>query len=120
MHLCKLLYRQFVFILNAKTRSFNLSLRLCLFGERNEIIRLYNNGFKNLEERVKALHTEVSVKSQLKGIADIISLKYVAKKYFGKTSSWLYNKINMAVVNGKPAHFYIRRNTYTQQRFARH
>ena len=73
--------------------------------EHNEILRLYNNGLKNLEERVKNLHTKVCVKNQLEEITEIISLKYIAKKYFGKTSSWLYNKINGAIVNGKPVYF---------------
>ena len=73
--------------------------------ERSEILRLYDNGLKNLEERVKNLHTKVLVKKQLEEITEIISLKYIAKKYFGKTSSWLYNKINGAIVNGKPVHF---------------
>ena len=73
--------------------------------ERNEILRLYDNGLKNLEERVKNLHARVCVKDQLEEITEIISLKYIAKKYFGKTSSWLYNKMNGAIVNGKPVHF---------------
>ena len=73
--------------------------------ERSEILRLYDNGLKNLEERVKNLHAKVFVKKQLEEITEIISLKYIAKKYFGKTSSWLYNKINGAIVNGKPVYF---------------
>ncbi|MCU7604834.1 DUF5053 domain-containing protein, partial [Riemerella anatipestifer] len=34
-----------------------------------------------------------------------ISLSYVAEKYFGKTKSWLYQRINENTVNGKPAKF---------------
>ena len=38
-------------------------------------------------------------------VAKVISLSYVAKKYFGKTRTWLYQRINGNIVNGKPARF---------------
>ena len=34
-----------------------------------------------------------------------ISLSYIAKKYFGKSRNWLYQRINGYMVNGKRAEF---------------
>jgi hypothetical protein len=48
---------------------------------------------------------EASIKMQLEKIAHIISLSYIAKKYFNKTRNWLYQKINGCTVNGKPVKF---------------
>ncbi|MDR1716354.1 MAG: DUF5053 domain-containing protein [Prevotella sp.] len=46
--------------------------------------------------RIKLLVTENS---------DILPLAYIAKKYFNKTKTWLYQRINGHTVNGKPARF---------------
>ncbi len=32
-----------------------------------------------------------------------ISMSYMAKRYFGKTRSWLSQRLNGSIVNGKPA-----------------
>jgi hypothetical protein len=38
-------------------------------------------------------------------VSNIISVSYIAQKYFGKTRQWLYQKLNGNIVNGKPAGF---------------
>jgi hypothetical protein len=48
---------------------------------------------------------EKSVKMQLAEVSEIISLSYIAKKYFNKTRNWLYQKINGNIKNGKPVNF---------------
>ena len=45
------------------------------------------------------------VSEQLKEVSEIISISYVAKKYFNKNRTWLYQKINRNLKNGKPATF---------------
>ena len=45
------------------------------------------------------------MKEKLSGIQDMISLSYIARQYFGKNKSWLYQRINGTLVNGKPAAF---------------
>ena len=42
---------------------------------------------------------------QMQEVADIISLSYLAKRYFNKSRSWLYQRMNGNIVNGKPARF---------------
>jgi hypothetical protein len=43
---------------------------------------------------------KVSTKEQLKEIALDITWAKIAQKYFGKSSSWIYNKINEIDGNG--------------------
>ena len=45
------------------------------------------------------------LRDKLGEIPDVISLSYIAKKYFGKSRNWLYQRINGYLVNGKPARF---------------
>lgn len=49
--------------------------------------------------------TDINMKEKLKGIQDIISLSYIAQKYFKKDRTWLYQRINSTPINGKPAAF---------------
>ena len=58
-------------------------------------------GLRNISYRLDEL-TEIV---RLGEVAKIISLSYVADKYFGKTRQWLYQRLNGNTVNGKPARF---------------
>ena len=44
-------------------------------------------------------------KEQLKEVSEIVSMSYIAQKYFNKNRTWLYQKINGNLKNGKPAKF---------------
>lgn len=44
-------------------------------------------------------------REQLGEITDFINLSYVANHYFGKSRTWLYQRINGNKVNGKTAFF---------------
>ena len=48
---------------------------------------------------------EMAIREQLRDVLPSISLAYIAKNYFNKTRSWLYQRINGLKVNGKPARF---------------
>ena len=45
------------------------------------------------------------IRQQLGEIPEILSMSYIAKNYFGKSRTWLYQRINGNNVNGKPAYF---------------
>ena len=49
--------------------------------------------------------TQLAMKQKLKDVIPAISLVYIAKTYFDKTDTWLYQRINGNIVNGKPAAF---------------
>lgn len=58
-------------------------------------------GLKAIDNRVEELIEKV----ELGEVANIISIAYLSKKYFGKTRHWLYQRLNGNIVNGKPAKF---------------
>lgn len=66
---------------------------------------------KALQETVKEARRFVEraedalLRDKLGEIPEVISLSYIAKKYFGKSRNWLYQRINGYLVNGKPARF---------------
>jgi hypothetical protein len=49
--------------------------------------------------------TRLAIKQRLADITPAVSWVYIAKKYFNKTDSWLYQRINGNIVNGKTATF---------------
>jgi len=73
-----------------------------------EEIQLIDNYISNMlsesEERIDSF-IEESVKMQLEKVSQIISLSYIAQRYFSKTRNWMYQKVNGCLVNGKPAKF---------------
>ena len=66
---------------------------------------------KALQETVKEARRCVEraedglLRDKLGEIPEVISLSYIAKKYFGRSRNWLYQRINGYLVNGKPARF---------------
>lgn len=48
---------------------------------------------------------DVDAKGLLGEMTDAVSLSYIARTYFGKDKSWLYQRLNNTLVNGKPAAF---------------
>jgi len=49
--------------------------------------------------------SELKEKIELGEIADMASMSYIAEKYFEKSRTWLYQRLNGNIVNGKPARF---------------
>lgn len=48
---------------------------------------------------------EMTYRLQMEEVLEIVNLSYIAKKYFGRTQSWLSQRINGCTVNGKKATF---------------
>lgn len=48
---------------------------------------------------------DVDVKNILGDVAEAVNLSYIAKRYFNKDRTWLYQRINQTAVNGKLAAF---------------
>lgn len=60
---------------------------------------LFAKGDRMMEEEVNYL------RKQLGNLPEIINLSSVARRYFGKSRTWLYQRINGNKVNGKTAYF---------------
>ncbi len=48
---------------------------------------------------------EKRMRERLGDIAQVVSLSYIAKNYFGKSRAWLFQRINGNKVNGREARF---------------
>lgn len=72
--------------------------------DRKQISDFMDENLNQLDEDIADME-EKCIKLQLQDVSEIISLSFVAKKYFGKTKNWLYQRINGNTVNGKPCRF---------------
>lgn len=73
--------------------------------EKEFIVRYMNGELKCIENEIKEVDAKLdrmlSIREQVKEISEIVSLKYIAKNYFGKSASWLSQRINGSPVRGK-------------------
>lgn len=64
--------------------------------------------FKRIHKVVdesKQLRERIEVRKQLEEVLSFISVSALAKKYFGRSSSWFYQRLNGNEVHGKTAAF---------------
>ena len=76
--------------------------------QKAEFRKMCKDAVKRIYDDVmddKAARRTEELRMQLKTLAPALSLGYIAKTYFGKSSTWLYQRLNGNVVNGKVAHF---------------
>ena len=66
-----------------------------------ESVRAVLEGVKANNEELEARR----IREKLGIVPEAISMSYVAKNYFGKTKTWLYQRLNGNKVNGKEARF---------------
>ena len=69
--------------------------------EKKQLFKEFQQSLDSKGQEIKGL----AVRKQLEDISDIISLSYLAKRYFNKSRQWLNQRINENIVNGKPAKF---------------
>lgn len=73
--------------------------------EDKKVISNFISGqLQNIDSQLDVIE-EKAIKLQLQEVAEIVSLSYLAKKYFNKSRAWLYQRLNGNTVNGKPARF---------------
>ena len=73
--------------------------------EKKEAGKILRELMQQKRAAIRKKRTDINVKEKLKGIEGMISLSYIAENYFGKDRTWLYQRINSSLVNGKPAAF---------------
>lgn len=61
--------------------------------------------YKKIGSDLEVIANEISIRQQLSEVKEVVSLAYIARKYFGKSKQWLNNRINGCIVNGKPCKF---------------
>lgn len=73
--------------------------------EKKEAGKILRELMQERRSAIRKKRTDINVKEKLKDIEGVISLSYIAENYFGKDRTWLYQRINSSMVNGKPAAF---------------
>ena len=69
-----------------------------------ELVNDFRNMLSAVDEDIEDLRAEV-LRSKLGDLPQTINWTYIASHYFGKSQSWLMQRINGNKVNGKEAHF---------------
>ena len=67
-----------------------------------------NEDFKRIHQKLdeaKEIRNRIQVRKKLEPILPYISVSALAKKYFDRSSSWFYQRLNGNVVHSKPAIF---------------
>lgn len=72
--------------------------------DKKVIADFVSERLQNIDKELNVIE-ESAIKLQLQEVAEIVSLSYLAKKYFNKSRAWLYQRLNGNIVNGKPARF---------------
>jgi hypothetical protein len=73
--------------------------------ERREAGRLIRDKMKSVRNNCKNKRTDVTIKECLGEIGDVLSMSYIAQHYFQRDRSWLAQRVNGNIVNGKPCAF---------------
>lgn len=70
-----------------------------------KVIRAYLlNECKQIENEIESVNEELDsmiIKNQLQKSYEILPISYIAKNYFNKSTSWLYQRINGTKVRGR-------------------
>jgi len=98
------------FFQNSDTRAFKTQLKLLKdnFSSESDISEMDEYIDKMIaEEMVECdrAFNELKLKAELILNKDIIPFSYIAKKYFKKSKSWIYQRINGNSINGKLVDF---------------
>lgn len=89
--------------------AFDGKMSQALAAMNPEELKAFRSAFlasvKHTVSEAKEVKKDAEIKLLLSEVGNYLSLSQVAQDYFGKTRSWLYQRINGAIVNGKPAQF---------------
>lgn len=76
--------------------------------DRRLIAEAVDEDFSKIHQKVedcKNLSHRIEVRKRLEEVLPFISISKFAEVYFGKSASWLHQRINGNVVHGKPCQF---------------
>lgn len=73
--------------------------------ERESLFEGVSDDFKRMREEVTDIRRTLSIRQQMEPILPYISVSSLAKDYFGKSTSWFYQRLNGNIIHGKAAAF---------------
>lgn len=78
-----------------------LAARTLTDEERSSVQAWYAEGMAGIKNDINKMRERMKIRDQLKESIDILPLSYIARAYFGKSASWLYQRVNGNKVRGK-------------------
>lgn len=73
--------------------------------ERESLFEGVSDDFQRMRQEVTDIRRTLSIRQQMEPILPYISVSSLAKDYFGKSTSWFYQRLNGNIVHGKAAAF---------------
>ena len=89
----------------AKTEEEIKAVNSAMKELENENPEAYGKALEQLIHETAKRVEELTVAEQMGEVTKIVSMAYIAQNYFGKTRSWLAQKLNGNTVDGKTAQF---------------
>lgn len=69
--------------------------------DRKMIADFFMDKADEIEREINDLNARLAIRVQLKESIEILPMSYIARTYFGKSASWLYQRINGNKVRGR-------------------
>lgn len=73
--------------------------------ERESLFEGVSDDFKRMRQEATDIRRTLSIRQQMEPILPYISVSSLAKDYFGKSTSWFYQRLNGNIIHGKAAAF---------------
>lgn len=73
-------------------------------SDDQSLLESVKKDFEHIHEDLEEVRQEL-LRDRMKEVLPAISVSYIARKYFGKSASWFYQRLNGNKVNGKEAAF---------------
>ena len=77
-------------------------------GKIDEMSEAIDTLMNDARERLDGVERSIAactMHERLGSLTEAINLAYIARRYFGKSRQWLYQRLKGQIVNGKPAAF---------------
>lgn len=74
-------------------------------NEASELEQAVTDDFKRMHKDAADIERTITVRKKLEPILPLINVAGFTRHYFGKSSSWFYQRMNGNIVHGKPMSF---------------
>jgi hypothetical protein len=74
-------------------------------NETSELEQTVSDDFKRMHKDAADIDRTITVRKKLEPILPLINVAGFTRHYFGKSSSWFYQRMNGNIVHGKPMSF---------------
>lgn len=73
--------------------------------EAGQLTAGIQNDFDNIQKEVADIKEQLTIRERLEPVLPYLSVSNLAKHYFGKSSSWFYQRLNGNLIHGKVCRF---------------